>query len=123
MIHAINGIAFNVGTLAAIILIQGLVVNQLLFFQYTYKCLLINNSPFDALTLAFSDKIRHITISTISVALGLFPIIILSPKDSILGNFALGTVGGLLFSYVLFWITFNIWAGFVSPGANQKPEN
>jgi multidrug efflux pump subunit AcrB len=123
LIHAIYGIAFNVGTLAAIILIQGLVVNQLLFFQYTYKCLLISNSPFDALYMAFSDKIRHNTISTISVTLGLFPIIILTPKDSILGTFALGTVGGLLFSYLLFWITFNIWAAFVTPGANQKPEN
>lgn len=120
--HAFFHSGPNAGTMAAIILTQGLVVNQLLFFQYTYAVYLPGYLSSEALIRAFSDKIRHISVSVLSVSLGLIPVVIFSSRGSVMSNFALGTLGGLLFSYLLFWVTFPFWAAFTSNTTNEPSE-
>ncbi len=99
--HALFAIPFNRGTIAAIIVSQGIVVNQALFIIYDYQKNLLNKPSIHAYIKAYSNRIKFLAISLISVVAGLLPVAILSAENSVLSNFASGAIGGLVFSFIL----------------------
>jgi multidrug efflux pump subunit AcrB len=80
---------------------QGIVVNQALFIIYDYQKNLLNKPSIHAYIKAYSNRIKFLAISLISVVAGLLPVAILSAENSVLSNFASGAIGGLVFSFIL----------------------
>lgn len=97
--------AFDQGGYAAFLMIGGLSVNALLYILSDYCQLLKRHEPYQAMALAISHKAWPILLTVISTCCGLLPFLIHGDSEVFWFSFAIGTIGGLLFSLiVVFWL-------------------
>jgi multidrug efflux pump subunit AcrB len=95
------GFNFDQGGFASFILLSGLVVNTAIYIINDFNNLTnrINKPPTIRTYLkAFNQKIVAITLTILSPALGLIPFVLGRQKEVFWFAFAVGDMGGLMFS-------------------------
>jgi multidrug efflux pump subunit AcrB len=93
---------FDQGGFASFILLSGIVVNSGLFIINDYNQLIINHhkTKLNSYVNAFNYKIIPILLTILSTMLGLVPFIWNGQKEVFWFSFAVGTIGGLVFSLI-----------------------
>lgn len=104
----ISGVNFGTGGFASLVLLSGLVVNAAIYVINEYnsqvnrmsgRLTLVN--PVRFYVKSYNHKIIAILLTIISTVLGLVPFLIDGPKaEAFWFSFAIGTIGGLLFSII-----------------------
>ena len=100
------GFRFNDGGFAAFVLLSGLVVNAGIYVINEYnniQRLRQYSNPQNLYVKAFNRKIMPILLTILSTILGLLPFLVKSQPDSFWFSFAVGTIGGMLFSMIAFY--------------------
>ncbi|MBN2636108.1 MAG: efflux RND transporter permease subunit [Prolixibacteraceae bacterium] len=101
------GFNFDQGGFASFILLSGLVVNAAIYIINDYNNLIARkNKPTSIKTYlkAYNQKIVAITLTILSTVLGLVPFVWGGQKEVFWFAFAVGAMGGLLFSLVAIFI-------------------
>lgn len=93
---------FDQGGFAAFILLSGLVVNAGLYIVNDFNNMRIQNNrtALDCYLRAFSYKIFPIFLTIFSTMLGLVPFVMAGRNEVFWFSFAVGAIGGLLFSLI-----------------------
>ncbi len=101
-----GGFFFDQGGYAAFVLLSGLVVNAGIYIVYEYQMLstALNSATPRTYVKAFNRKIIPISLTIISTVLGLLPFIMEGDKEVFWFSFAVGSIGGILFSLIAIWI-------------------
>lgn len=103
-----SGINFGTGGFASLVLLSGLVVNAAIYIVNEYNGIRKHNpersnriNPVRIYVKAYSHKIIAILLTVLSTVLGLIPFLIDGPKaEAFWFSFAIGSIGGLLFSII-----------------------
>lgn len=101
------GFKFNDGGFASFVLLSGLVVNAGIYVinEYNNISRLRKNSDRSNIYMkAYSRKIVPILLTILSTILGLLPFLIKGQNNSFWFSFAVGTMGGMVFSMIAFFI-------------------
>ncbi len=106
LIFAATGTAFDQGGYASLVMLAGLVVNAGIYFVQEWRLLPPQRRSF---VRAFNHKIVPILLTVLSTALGLIPFLLDGPEEVFWYAFALGTIGGLLFSLVALIFFLPVW--------------
>lgn len=106
LIFAATGTAFDQGGYASLVMLAGLVVNAGIYFVQEWRLLPPQRRSF---VRAFNHKIVPILLTVLSTALGLIPFLLDGPEEVFWYAFALGTIGGLLFSLVALILFLPVW--------------
>lgn len=99
---------FGTGGFASLVLLSGLVVNAAIYVINEYNGFVNRNlgrlnriNPVRLYVKAYNHKIIAVLLTIISTVLGLIPFLIDGPKaEEFWFSFAIGTIGGLLFSII-----------------------
>lgn len=103
-----SGVNFGTGGFASLVLLSGLVVNAAIYVINEYNGFVNRNRerlnrihPVRLYVKAYNHKIIAVLLTILSTILGLVPFLIDGPKaEEFWFSFAIGTMGGLLFSLV-----------------------
>ena len=103
-----SGVNFGTGGFASLVLLSGLVVNAAIYVINEYNSQvnkmsgrLTRINPVRFYVKAYNHKIIAVLLTIISTVLGLVPFLIDGPKaEEFWFSFAIGTIGGLLFSII-----------------------
>ena len=103
-----SGVNFGTGGFASLVLLSGLVVNAAIYVINEYNGFVNRNlgrlnriNPVRLYVKAYNHKIIAVLLTIISTVLGLIPFLIDGPKaEEFWFSFAIGTIGGLLFSII-----------------------
>lgn len=103
-----SGINFGTGGFASLVLLSGLVVNAAIYVINEYNGIRNNCpertkriSPVKLYIKAYNHKIIAVLLTVLSTVLGLVPFLIDGPRaEAFWFSFAIGTMGGLLFSII-----------------------
>ena len=106
LIFAATGTAFDQGGYASLVMLAGLVVNAGIYFIQEWRLLPPQRRSF---VRAFNHKIAPILLTVMSTALGLIPFLLDGPDEVFWYAFALGTIGGLLFSLIALVLFLPVW--------------
>ena len=101
------GFYFDQGGFASMILLCGIVVNSGIYFVNEYNLITRGNVHRKRVRLyvkAFNHKIIPISLTILSTILGLIPFLLEGPKEVFWFSFAVGAMGGMLFSFVALFI-------------------
>jgi multidrug efflux pump subunit AcrB len=105
---------FDQGGYASFILLSGLVVNSAIYIVNEYNNVkTINNSrvihPIKLYIKAINNKIVPISLTILSTILGLIPFMIFGQNDVFWFALAAGTIGGLVYSFVLITVVLGLF--------------
>lgn len=103
-----SGVNFGTGGFASLVLLSGLVVNAAIYVIDEYNACVHRNrsrlsqlNPVRLYVKAYSHKIIAVLLTILSTVLGLVPFLLDGPEaEGFWFSFAIGTMGGLLFSIV-----------------------
>ena len=103
-----SGTNFGTGGFASLVLLSGLVVNAAIYTINEYNSIRSNYSdrikripPVKLYIKAYNHKIIAVLLTVLSTVLGLVPFLIDGPQaEAFWFSFAIGTMGGLLFSII-----------------------
>ena len=111
---------FDQGGFAAMILLCGIVVNAGIYFLNEYNLVMrgkadVTGTLFQSIRVdrekairayvkAFNHKIVPISLTILSTILGLIPFLMEGPKEVFWFSFAVGAMGGMLFSFVALFL-------------------
>ena len=105
-----SDLSFDQGGFAAFVMLCGIVVNAGIYIVLTYKDIngkcaalsgsAVSHSDLRAYVKAFGRKITPIMLTVISTILGLIPFLTDGPKEVFWFDFAIGTMGGMVFSVI-----------------------
>lgn len=103
-----SGVNFGTGGFASLVLLSGLVVNAAIYVINEYNGFIKRNPgriqriiPVRLYVKAYNHKIIAVLLTILSTVLGLVPFLIDGPKaEAFWFSFAIGTIGGLLFSII-----------------------
>ena len=96
-----SGISFGNGGFASMVLLSGIVVNAGIYIISEYRYELRENrkkNRLDVFICAYNHKIIPVILTILSTVLGLLPFLMDGVEEKFWFEFALGTMGGLLFS-------------------------
>ena len=99
----LSDLAFDQGGFAAFVMLCGIVVNAGIYIVLTYKAVMQHNPGLTGIRgyiKAFGRKINPIMLTVISTVLGLIPFLTDGPQEVFWFDFAIGTIGGMLFSII-----------------------
>ncbi len=108
-------INFDQGGFAAFILLCGLAVNSALYIINDYNIFNKQKSSNDKLRIyikAFNHKISPVILTILSTIFGLIPFLIGGQTEVFWFAFAVGTIGGLIFSLIALFIYFPLFLNF-----------
>lgn len=108
-----GGFAFDQGGYAAFLMIGGLSVNALLYILNDYNHLMKKYEASKAMSLAISQKAWPILLTVVSTCSGLIPFLIHGEGEVFWFSFAIGTIGGLVFSL---FVVFGLMPILLLPG-------
>ena len=94
---------FDEGGYTSFIILAGVVVNAALYFLNDYNNLLKEKKKLPLLNLyvkSYNSKIMPVLLSSVSMILGLLPVIIYSKNDPFWYALSISTIGGLIFSLI-----------------------
>lgn len=113
---ALLRIPFNMGCMAAMVMLSGLVVNASFYLLNEYRGQISRPgmTPVRAYIRAFNHKIVPILLTLLSTFLGLLPFLMDGKDDEFWFSFATGTMSGLLFSIPAIIFLFPLWIKFAS---------
>jgi multidrug efflux pump subunit AcrB len=100
------GFKFNDGGFAAFVLLSGLVVNAGIYVINEYN-IIARSRRSEGLTLylkAYNRKIVPILLTVLSTVLGLIPFLVHAQDSGFWFSFAVGTMGGMVFSMIAFFV-------------------
>lgn len=97
LIFAVTESAFDQGGYAALVMLAGLVVNAGIYLVQEWR---LQEPGRRSFVKAFNHKIVPTLLTILSTALGLIPFLLDGPDEVFWYAFALGTIGGLVFSLV-----------------------
>lgn len=102
---------FDQGGFASMVLLCGLVVNAGIYRINEYNQISRQKNKYGLIIYlkAFNRKIVPISLTVLSTVLGLIPFLISGPTEVFWFSFAVGAMGGLLFSFVSILITLPIY--------------
>ena len=111
LIFAITGFRFDQGGFASLVMLSGIAVNAGIYLinEYTRQARLKRYRGCKLYIRAFNHRIIPILLTVLSTILGLVPFLTEGDKDVFWFAFALGTMGGLLFSIVALVIFMPVW--------------
>src|SRR5690606_2544883 len=93
---------FDQGGYTSFIMVTGITVNSLIYLMSDYKQLLNEGSDrMEAYQKAFEQKILPIFLTLLSTIVGLLPFVLIGQNDVFWSSLAVGSIGGLLFSFVV----------------------
>lgn len=109
LVFYLFGVSFDQGGYAAFIMLGGLVANAGIFIIYDYDVLLRRNNPGQAdrnrmLIAAVANRSRTILLTSISAVCGLIPFLFEGSSQIFWFSFAVGTLGGVIFSFFSIFI-------------------
>ena len=101
----LSDLSFDQGGFAAFVMLCGIVVNAGIYLVLTFKDIIESDlyhkrNQIDSYIKAFGRKINPILLTVISTVLGLIPFLTDGPKEVFWFDFAIGTIGGMVFSLV-----------------------
>jgi multidrug efflux pump subunit AcrB len=98
LVFGLSDLSFDQGGFAAFVMLCGIVVNAGIYIIMAFQ----RHSVHDVRSYvkAFSVKITPIMLTIISTVLGLIPFLTDGPQEVFWFDFAVGTIGGMLFSIV-----------------------
>ena len=102
-IFTITEFPFNQGGYASMILLSGITVNSGLYiiYGYNYYCIEGKKKGLNGYLYAFQKKIIPIALTVLSTIMGLIPFLFDHEEVGFWFDLALGTIGGLLFSFLV----------------------
>jgi len=101
---------FDEGGFAAMIMLSGVSVNAGIYIINQYNLLRRGRSkPVDQYIKAFNHKIIPILLTIVSTVLGLIPFLFDGKNEAFWFSFAVGTMGGLLFSIIGIIFFLPVW--------------
>ena len=103
----ITGCSFDQGGYASLIMLSGLVVNAGIYLLCEFRG---QKNNIRGYLKAFNRKIIPILLTVISTVLGLIPFLVDGPDEVFWFAFALGTIGGLIFSLLGLVLLTPVWA-------------
>lgn len=123
-----SGVNFGTGGFASLVLLSGLVVNAAIYVINEYNSQVNRMSgrltridPIRFYVKAYNHKIIAVLLTIISTVLGLVPFLIDGPKaEAFWFSFAIGTIGGLIFSMIALVFFMPILMPFSSYFEKQK---
>lgn len=123
IIFAITGCRFDQGGFASLVMLAGLVVNAGIYIVNEYKGQMIEKKyrGVNLYIRAFNHKIVPIMLTVLSTVLGLIPFLMDGPSEAFWFAFAIGTMGGLIFSLVALVVLMPIWTPLLKKGKKIKP--
>ncbi|MBR7158002.1 MAG: efflux RND transporter permease subunit, partial [Bacteroidales bacterium] len=115
VIFAITGCWFDLGGFASLVMVAGIVVNAGIYIVNEYRVQMTEKRyrGVNLFVRAFNHKIIPILLTVLSTVLGLIPFLMDGPSEVFWFAFALGTMGGLLFSLVALVIFMPIWTPLI----------
>ena len=116
LIFAATGSPFDQGGFAALVMLAGLVVNAGIYIVQEWRLQVPQRRSF---TKAFNHKIVPTLLTILSTALGLIPFLFDGPDEVFWYAFALGTIGGLLFSLIALVFFLPAWM----PGKRETKKS
>ncbi len=108
---AISGYRFDQGGFASLVMLAGIVVNAGIYILNEIR-VLQKRKHYGGIKLyvrAFNHKIIPILLTVLSTVLGLIPFLMDGPEEVFWFAFAIGTMGGLLFSLIALVLFMPIW--------------
>ncbi len=101
----LSDLSFDQGGFAAFVMLCGIVVNAGIYLVLTFKDIIESDlyhkrNQIDSYIKAFGRKINPILLTVISTVLGLIPFLTDGPKEVFWFDFAVGTIGGMVFSLI-----------------------
>lgn len=117
LIFAITGSSFDQGGYAALVMLCGIVVNAGIYLLSEYKTQLARGGSF---IRAYNHKIIPILLTVLSTLLGLVPFLFDGKDEVFWFAFALGTIGGLLFSLIALIFFLPVWLPQGDPNKHIK---
>lgn len=116
LIFVITGTKFDQGGFASMIMLAGLTVNSGIYILNEYNLLPEKKGRY---LRAYNHKIIPVFLTILSTVLGLLPFLFDGPNEVFWYAFALGTIGGLVFSIIALLIYMPI---FILPKVKKKRE-
>ena len=99
----LSDLSFDQGGFAAFVMLCGIVVNAGIYIVLTYKDVIRQNAGLTGMrgyVKALGRKINPIMLTVISTVLGLTPFLTDGPQEVFWFDFAIGTIGGMVFSII-----------------------
>jgi multidrug efflux pump subunit AcrB len=101
----LSSFSFDQGGFAALVMLCGIVVNAGIYLVTTYQrfggpAVARTDAQIRRYVKAFSHKIIPISLTIASTVLGLLPFLSDGPEEVFWFDFAIGTIGGLIFSII-----------------------
>lgn len=106
LIFAATGTAFDQGGFASLVMLAGLVVNAGIYIVQEWR---LQNPVHQSFVKAYNHKIVPTLLTILSTALGLVPFLLDGPDEVFWYAFALGGIGGLLFSLIALVFFLPVW--------------
>ena len=108
MTFYLSKVNFGTGGFASLVLLSGLVVNAAIYVINEYNGIVTRSKerlsrvdPVRFYVKAYNHKIIAVLLTVLSTVLGLIPFLIDGPEaEAFWFSFAIGTMGGLLFSII-----------------------
>mgnify|MGYP003304792272 CR=1 FL=1 len=105
----LSDLAFDQGGFASFVMLSGIIVNAGIYVVLTYNEIRSRcgcRSDVRNYVKAFGRKISPIMLTVISTILGLIPFLTDGPKEVFWFDFAIGTIGGMIFSLIALLLVF-----------------
>lgn len=123
-----SGVNFGTGGFASLVLLSGLVVNAAIYVINEYNGFVKRNPgriqriiPVQLYVKAYNHKIIAVLLTILSTVLGLVPFLIDGPRaEEFWFSFAIGTIGGLLFSIIALVFFMPILMPFFNSSKKQE---
>ncbi len=105
LVFGLSSFSFDQGGFAAFVMLCGIVVNAGIYLLTAYQRLGGPSAPDKSRRIrlyvkAFNDKVVPIFLTVISTILGLLPFLSDGPEEVFWFDFAVGTIGGMVFSII-----------------------
>ncbi len=107
LVFIFTGCHFDQGGFAALVMLSGLTVNAGIYLISEYRTQ--QSRRLGSYVRAFNHKIEPSFLTILSTVLGLIPFLIDGPDEVFWFTFALGTMGGLVFSVVALLFYLPVW--------------
>ena len=115
--YIITGVPFGAGGFASMVLLCGLTVNAGIYVvcEYRGQRSACPASAAKCYVRAYSHKVTAVFLTVLSTVLGLIPFLIDGSEEPFWYSFAVGSVGGLLFSLLALVLVMPVFVGLPAP--------
>lgn len=113
LIFGLSDLSFDQGGFAAFVMLCGIVVNAGIYIVLAYKDIIQHKAGLAGIhgyVKAFDRKITPIMMTAVSTVFGLIPFLTDGPQEVFWFDFAIGTIGGMVFSVIAVVLVLPVFA-------------